>query len=387
MAKVKYYYDSETLSYKKIETKKNFLLSRFFASFITFGLAMVLGFVVLSYFFETPHEKELKRELEYLKLNESLHGKRIEQFEDVKREMSWGVKIERVMSTLSRMLRPSLVAADGNTFVVGDWSAIEARALPWLTDSKGGEQKLDLFREGIDVYVETAKSIGSDSRQIGKVCDLSLGYGGAAGAFSAMATNYGVDLPDYQVARIVKNWHRSNKWCTDFWKEVEQAAKKAIRSGGKAQFKAGRVVYTYAPALMGGTLICILPDGSLIQYPHCKIEYSDKGDNIVALKASVRPKADSEDNWGKVRLWGGLMVENITQAFCAGLLRYALRELDGRGLTIVGHVHDEIIAECSFSHEEETKKVMQNIMEFTPPFAKGLPLKAVPVSMVRYGNH
>ena len=83
MAKVKYYYDSETLSYKKIETKKNFLLSRFFASFMTFGLAMVLGFVVLSYFFETPHEKELKRELEYLKLNESLHAKRIEQFEDV----------------------------------------------------------------------------------------------------------------------------------------------------------------------------------------------------------------------------------------------------------------------------------------------------------------
>lgn len=83
MAKVKYYYDSETLSYKKIETKRNFFLSRFLASFLTFGLAMVLGFVVLSYFFETPHEKAINRELEYLKLNESLHAKRIEQFEEV----------------------------------------------------------------------------------------------------------------------------------------------------------------------------------------------------------------------------------------------------------------------------------------------------------------
>jgi|TARA_B110000305_G_C19451481_1_gene648208 murein DD-endopeptidase MepM/ murein hydrolase activator NlpD len=83
MAKVKYYYDSETLSYKKIETKKRFILSRFFASFLTFGLAMILGFVVLSYFFETPHEKALNRDLEYLKLNESLHAKRIEQFEEV----------------------------------------------------------------------------------------------------------------------------------------------------------------------------------------------------------------------------------------------------------------------------------------------------------------
>ena len=83
MAKVKYYYDSETLSYKKIERKKRFFFSRFFVSVITFGLAMILGFVVFSNFFETPNEKAQKRELEFLRLNESLHKKRIKVFETV----------------------------------------------------------------------------------------------------------------------------------------------------------------------------------------------------------------------------------------------------------------------------------------------------------------
>lgn len=83
MAKVKYYYDSETLSYKKIERKKRVFFSRFFVSIVTFGLAMIIGFVVFSNFFETPREKALKRELEFLKLNESLHSKRIIQFETV----------------------------------------------------------------------------------------------------------------------------------------------------------------------------------------------------------------------------------------------------------------------------------------------------------------
>ena len=87
MTKVKYYYDSETLSYKRIERKKRFFFSRLFVSMATFGLAMVLGFIVFSFFFETPSAKGLKRELEFLKLNENIHSKRIKQFEIVLKDL------------------------------------------------------------------------------------------------------------------------------------------------------------------------------------------------------------------------------------------------------------------------------------------------------------
>jgi len=83
MTKVKYYYDAETLSYKKILRKKGRVFTKLLASVLAFGLAMLLGFVVLSPIFETPNEKALKREMEFLKLNENLHKKRIEQFEVV----------------------------------------------------------------------------------------------------------------------------------------------------------------------------------------------------------------------------------------------------------------------------------------------------------------
>ncbi|GAB1308440.1 M23 family metallopeptidase [Urechidicola sp. KH5] len=87
MAKVKYYYDSETLSYKKIETRKRSVFTKIFAGLLAVAISMVLGFMVLTNFWETPNEKAMMRELEYLKLNESLHAKRIENFEEVLQDL------------------------------------------------------------------------------------------------------------------------------------------------------------------------------------------------------------------------------------------------------------------------------------------------------------
>ncbi len=83
MAKVKYYYDSETLSYKKVEIKKGVFFKQFLFWILTITLAMFVGFLLLHNFFETPNEKALKRENEYLKLNAGIHKKRIVQFEKV----------------------------------------------------------------------------------------------------------------------------------------------------------------------------------------------------------------------------------------------------------------------------------------------------------------
>ena len=87
MAKVKYYYDSDTLSYKKIETKKRNKVKRISLAIVSAFMFMVLGFVVFTPLFESPKEKELKRELEFVKLNEELHSKRIEQLNDVLKEI------------------------------------------------------------------------------------------------------------------------------------------------------------------------------------------------------------------------------------------------------------------------------------------------------------
>ena len=68
MAKVKYYYDSETLSYRKIRRKKR-TTAKYAVAFLL-AAALFAFFIVIggSYFFESPKERELARELENMEL-------------------------------------------------------------------------------------------------------------------------------------------------------------------------------------------------------------------------------------------------------------------------------------------------------------------------------
>jgi len=83
MAKVKYYYDSDTLSYQKIEVRKRDKTTRFLLLLVVSVLLMLIGFLVFTPIFESPKEKELKRELQFVKLNEELHSKKLVQLEKV----------------------------------------------------------------------------------------------------------------------------------------------------------------------------------------------------------------------------------------------------------------------------------------------------------------
>lgn len=90
MSKVKYYYDSETLSYRKIERKKGRKASIFLLSFlgiILSGFLLMLVFLNLPNF-ETPKEKTLARELYNLELQLELLNKKMAQAESVLDEVA-----------------------------------------------------------------------------------------------------------------------------------------------------------------------------------------------------------------------------------------------------------------------------------------------------------
>jgi murein DD-endopeptidase MepM/ murein hydrolase activator NlpD len=87
MTKVKYYYDSDTLSYQRIKSKKGKKIKNFLVMLVAAMIFMVLGFVVFTPIFESPKEKELKRELEFVKLNEGLHSKKIAQLDKILKDI------------------------------------------------------------------------------------------------------------------------------------------------------------------------------------------------------------------------------------------------------------------------------------------------------------
>lgn len=291
---------------------------------------------------------------------------------------------KRVTDVLRGMLRPALIPARGHIFVVADWSAIEARATPWLASDPQADQVLDVFRAGEDIYKReaagiyrcTPQDVTDEQRQIGKVAILSLGFAGGVGAFAAMGRNYGILMQESDAQRIVDAWRRANQWAVRYWQSLEGAYMRAMRNPGR-EFSAGRVTYLYDKS----HLWYMLPSGRVLAYPFARLEE----DGISYLKAAWKPAQDATE-WPRARLWRGLACENITQATANDLLRHALRELQAQGLNVVLHVHDEIVVECREAEAEGVAEMLESLMCTAPKWAAGFPLKAEPKFMQRYGK-
>ncbi|HCI4072942.1 TPA: DNA polymerase [Salmonella enterica subsp. enterica serovar Infantis] len=115
-------------------------------------------------------------------------------------------------------VRGCIIPTAGNKLVVADYSNVEGRGLAWLA---GEESALATFLAGLDIYCVTAgkmfgldpdhiKQLRKDLRQIGKACELGLGYGGGVAAFLTFAKNLGLDL--YAMAETMKGTFPDHIW-------------------------------------------------------------------------------------------------------------------------------------------------------------------------------
>ena len=83
MSNVKYYYDSETLTYRPINRDTKRLAKN---TFVFLFAAAMFGFITIliaEHYFESPREKALNRELENLDLQYTLLNKKMQDAEDV----------------------------------------------------------------------------------------------------------------------------------------------------------------------------------------------------------------------------------------------------------------------------------------------------------------
>jgi DNA polymerase len=279
------------------------------------------------------------------------------------------------MQVLARLLRPT-VRSPGRVLVWSDWSSIEARMIRWLAKTPRAEQSLDVFRRGEDLYLKTAegmfrKPVKKDDpeRQIGKVAELALSYGGGAGAFRSMGKNYGLKVTDAEARLYVDLWRGANEWAKTFWYALSDAAFAAMQEP-LTWFTAGRVGFRFIPSLMRGTLVCRLASGRWIVYPEARVKYEpdDLGKPRRKLTYAGRGKASMT----RFDIYYGILAENATQAECAVLLRQALVKVPG----VIAHTHDEIVLECAPEEEEDTKCRILRAMTDVPIWAAGLPLAA-----------
>ncbi|MBT4082141.1 MAG: hypothetical protein HOE83_00040 [Alphaproteobacteria bacterium] len=297
------------------------------------------------------------------------------------------IELDKPATTMARLLRAMIYSKAGLYWV--DWSAIEGRVAPWLANSLAGELKLDLYREGKDVYIVTAADmfdmmeddVDSVLRQSGKIAELSLQFGGGAGALIGMAKNYGVTFDDDEAGSIVRKWRRANPWAEDIWSDYDKAITGAVRAPG-VPFTVGRVTYCSDG---DNFLWCELPSGRLLSYPKpLWEEYFTPWDEArvgATFQTHFKPPAGKPPLRNHAR--GALLFQNTVQAVAADLLREALVEADAEGLDIIGHVHDEVIGQGPV----EDGELLNEIMCENPWWADGLPLATGGVSSGRrYGK-
>lgn len=274
----------------------------------------------------------------------------------------------RVMGTLASLLRPTIRAEVGRALCGGDWSGIEARLTAWFG---GATNVLAIFADPErDVYTEQASAMGYDDRQLGKVAVLACGFGGRGNAFVSMARNYGLSVSKAQGDVYADAWRNANPWAQKLWTGIERAAVRACRHPGK--------VYRAADGKLGfvvmGRWLCIeLPSGRVLYYLDPKLELSKFGNWQITYRKPqyISPAIPN----ARARTWGGTLTENVVQAAAADLLRLSLVTLDRDNLLpVIGHVHDEIIAESPADVVVEREAYLRRVMLELPEWAAGLPL-------------
>lgn len=271
-----------------------------------------------------------------------------------------------IPDTLSQLIRTAFIPRTGKTFMVADFSAIEARVIAWFA---GESWRMKAFADGEDIYCASASQmfgvpvkkhgINGHLRQKGKIAELALGYGGSVGALKAMGA-LDMGLAEDELPDLVSAWRNSNPHIVRFWWDVDGAVKKAIKE------KTTQSTHGILFSSRSGMLFVTLPSGRVLSYVKPRIGENKFGGESVTYEGIGGTK-----KWERLESYGPKFVENVVQATSRDLLMNAMKNL--KGSSIVAHVHDELIIEADADMSLET--VCQQ-MAIVPSWAEGLILRA-----------
>jgi len=285
-------------------------------------------------------------------------------------EMCFG----NVPDTLSQLIRTAFIPKEGHTFIVADFSAIEARVIAWLADEKW---RLDVFNSHGKIYEASGAAMfkvpieevtkGSLLRQKAKIAELALGYQGGVGALEKMgAAKMGVQADELQ--GLVDAWRNANQNIVRLWKEIGVAAIKAVTERTS-------IVCRHGVTFIGKSnrLAIKLPSGRELNYLYPKMGKNRFDSDSLTYEGMNQ----TTKQWEVQETYGGKLTENIVQAIARDCLAYAMMKINEVGWPIVMHVHDEVVIDLpeGFDPSYQLGEVCR-VMGEPIPWAKGLPLRA-----------
>lgn len=278
-----------------------------------------------------------------------------------------------VAQVLSELIRTAIIPEEDSTWVVADFSAIEARVIAWYAKENW---VLDVFRGDGKIYEATAANMfgvpketidkghkNYDLRQKGKVATLALGYQGGTNALITMGA-LRMGMGEEELPEIVNLWRRANPNIVKWWYSLENAAVDAVSEKGTCRDRIGGITFRY----QNNNLFMDLPSGRSLVYYNAKLGENRFGKTSIQFEAmnQVTKKWEVQDTYG------GKLAENAVQATARDCLRDSMIALDEAGYDIRMHIHDEVVINGKPGDVAKVCEIMGRPVAWAP----GLPLRA-----------
>lgn len=277
---------------------------------------------------------------------------------DIDKIQTYDSLIEKGKTMLPGMIKASVK----ETFLLGDFAAIEARGLAYLAEEK---HLLRIFANGGDPYIDMAATlfntpvskVTSKQRKLGKIIILACGYGMGINLFEEQCKEGGVSISRDLATKSVHTYRDKYRNIYNFWYKVEDCFKKAFTTKNKVQL--GLLSFKGKKKHVRITL----PNGRQLFYHGVQVTH----DGISYINQSRKRK---------VHVWGGLLVENIVQAMCRDILVECMLKCDLLKINPILHVHDEIVCQVPSDRGllKQAKESFEYVMNTAPKWLPNFPL-------------
>ena len=283
------------------------------------------------------------------------------------------------LSELSSLVRSSIVAPEGKTFIDVDFSSIENRVGVYLA---GQKDKVELFRKGLDEYKVFASEslyrvpydeVTKEQRQVSKSAVLGAMFGQGATGLVRYAEGMGVTLTEGQAKSAVDNYRSSYAKVKLLWSLCELAAIDAINNPGTG-YAAGKLIKMKCAR---DALWMQLPSGRLICWQRPQVELLKNKWGGEKLGVTVHSQNTYTRQWTRNQLIGSSIFQSAVQGTARDFLANAMLNLELNGYEIINSIHDEVLLLVDEDKAEESlENDVMHIMTNPPKWAPDFPLAA-----------
>lgn len=258
-------------------------------------------------------------------------------------------------------LRNLIAPKEGRVLIAVDLSQIEVRTLCWLS---GDADTMAEIAASSDIYEAFAIRFGLWEKGNGsmkanptlrgkvKAMVLGCGYGCGPDKFAKVS---GMDLN--AATNAVTLYRNKMRKVTSYWRRLNENIQLSINAEEE---------YTID-----------LPSERSLRYGRIGTAMQFNKRQYVAMINKHSKKIP-------MKIYGGLLSENASQALARDIFCHMLCEIDKGGHDIIFHVHDEVVVECDADVAEESLQNIISIMSTPPDWIPDIPLSAEGKILTKY---